>query len=1454
MTREEFADMVAGLVREGKLSLVGAAQLRQKLDLGEIAEGSMPLPWRLLPGPLTKEEYKEALRAAAAFITPKEGKRLLATGDRPRITSTPPEVKALLRERLRNHFRGDYEATMAKYAKGLAQGGNVKGWHATQIREQRAYIARMMTAGVGRALAQPEMDEVNKLAARQNHFLQRFASEISARNNLGKPFSEAYLRARSNLYGGVGWATWFKGNEIVEGQGDGKLIRYEAVDDPRTCSPCHEAELNGPYLPGSPGIPYPGEVCLGHGHCRCRHVIYYDMAKWRELKGLPDKPSKPPKTEEEKEAQRKRIADKRSLRLAKKAQEERAREEARLQKLVEEEAAREAEKAKVRREALIKKANSLSIWGTKDKTDEEIETLILEQETRLAEWADRDRRMKPIQDAVNRFDIGIHRPIEEIERLVEEFLPVEKELNRKAKLANSGKGEVEFIRPAYFDALDEIEGLPPKGSEEWETIIKGIIDPFGGGKELRSLKTVLDDWIQTRKLPAVSINTHGMTDTQDMVGVLVDEVEIRWPLDVGAYPSALRSMLYWYAEDKVGRGIPQATWEVTRVIHFTDQGNKHDADSAKRYGMPNFVSLATGGDGNVMVYSKNLLDPASLTHEGAHNLATVLYGGTSPLSDRKRESTDWDYMRRHFQETAVRKYGTLNGAEDFATAFEMYQNDKEGMKKNFPNRFEAVELILKGGGEKDARKSGLGELIRSQLRATKAKQKAIELETSLQAEIARKREEFRLKREAEAARLKAIEEEAERKRLERKRIQEEAERREREEEERRKREEAARLAREEEARQREEAARKAQEEEARRRATVEPPTNPLREANKGKLLEKVTRESGTLPDSLKKALRLIEESHTIPFLSPLTIEVSSKQGPGQFGGSQNGSYSFWQNKVWLNKDLPDYQLIGTAVHELGHMLEDQRLTNLLLDLSESRPSLTKKDTAERKERQQAALALRAAFDNSEAYKELQREANTPNRAKYNKYLLLDKELWARAYMQYVATKTGDIDLKKVVETSQIGTNRSSQWNDKDFKPILEAVDKVLKAYKLDTFDDVAPPKKPVVTKEEEKARKEEEKARKAKEKADEKELKVIKKEALKRGFILEDTATLEDYRKAIADDDQWRKDLEERIDKMNQEEAERLDRERREKVEGADREREEILRTTKLDLTLGKRVAAAVEAPFKELLKRRATFEADLEMVTKAIRHIDTELNTTVRRLSGEEREQAERTLLNQRFNLLLESEAIQSRRFSVGQKSYEVLLPHITLPLVSRSKITLKGKEDWELRVKEGEITQQQMDDAWEKAEKAKTFLELITHETDMEIVFEFGYKRAGAGNGSISISPDDFVDTIVHELAHNIEYQRGPEWRKKRIAFYEKRTKGEELQKLRDLTGEDYGDGELAKPDKFLTPYMGRLYDYDSPDHSASEIITMGAEYLWNDPATFLRDDPEYFHFIVGYLGGKL
>lgn len=127
---------------------------------------------------------------------------------------------------------------------------------------------------------------------------------------------------------------------------------------------------------------------------------------------------------------------------------------------------------------------------------------------------------------------------------------------------------------------------------------------------------------------------------------------------------------------------------------------------------------------------------------------------------------------------------------------------------------------------------------------------------------------------------------------------------------------------------------------------------------------------------------------------------------------------------------------------------------------------------------------------------------------------------------------------------------------------------------------------------------------------------------------------------------------------------------------------------------------------------------------------------------------------------------------------------------------------------------------------------------------------KKDANGNISGDYNSDYQRRIIFHEAAHHIEYSN-PDIKKAAGEFIRLKATSQNPVKLKDLTGNpNYKDNEVALPDKFISPYVGKIYQ-----KGTTEVISMGVEHF-ADPkslAKLRREDPDHFNFILGILSKK-
>jgi SPP1 gp7 family putative phage head morphogenesis protein len=120
---------------------------------------------------------------------------------------------------------------------------------------------------------------------------------------------------------------------------------------------------------------------------------------------------------------------------------------------------------------------------------------------------------------------------------------------------------------------------------------------------------------------------------------------------------------------------------------------------------------------------------------------------------------------------------------------------------------------------------------------------------------------------------------------------------------------------------------------------------------------------------------------------------------------------------------------------------------------------------------------------------------------------------------------------------------------------------------------------------------------------------------------------------------------------------------------------------------------------------------------------------------------------------------------------------------------------------------------------------------------------KAATSQPNGVHLPADVLTKTVVHEIGHWFE-DLDPDLHKALVDWLDSRTKGEALVWL------GYGR-EYARPDKFINAYVGKDYSRNGV-RTATEVLSMGLQYLYEDPWKFRRLDPEMFDFMIRIVLG--
>lgn len=122
----------------------------------------------------------------------------------------------------------------------------------------------------------------------------------------------------------------------------------------------------------------------------------------------------------------------------------------------------------------------------------------------------------------------------------------------------------------------------------------------------------------------------------------------------------------------------------------------------------------------------------------------------------------------------------------------------------------------------------------------------------------------------------------------------------------------------------------------------------------------------------------------------------------------------------------------------------------------------------------------------------------------------------------------------------------------------------------------------------------------------------------------------------------------------------------------------------------------------------------------------------------------------------------------------------------------------------------------------------------------FDDSINTLGIGTGPVE------PRIMVHELGHAIE-DSSPQIKAKMLDYLGRRTKG---LKAIHPSGPGWDADEMFIKDKFADKYFGKVAP---AGERYTEVLSMSLQKIYEDPAAFLREDPETFHFVTALLRGE-
>jgi hypothetical protein len=220
--------------------------------------------------------------------------------------------------------------------------------------------------------------------------------------------------------------------------------------------------------------------------------------------------------------------------------------------------------------------------------------------------------------------------------------------------------------------------------------------------------------------------------------------------------------------------------------------------------------------------------------------------------------------------------------------------------------------------------------------------------------------------------------------------------------------------------------------------------------------------SGNKPDfeMAKRVLDTIDSVHTDGEMPRIPLRVAGITRGNAAGGFEIGLRDGTESGLFVSTASAVKTPFFNAIHEVGHFLDysgiSRRLTEQNLSTIPEGANWTRNFASH--SNLPIMDAWRQAVQATPTYQRLleARDASTitrgtltiPNDPAYAQYMLSEQEIFARAYAQYVTTRSGNQEARRDLAYLQEQARRETypwQWQDDEFQAIAQSMDDIFRA-------------------------------------------------------------------------------------------------------------------------------------------------------------------------------------------------------------------------------------------------------------------------------------------------------------------------------------------------------------------------------------------------------------------------